>query len=237
MGYLKEAIAINARYKRQKPAWAEHINKCHQHIIYITEKMPKGSKLMFLGSGGLKDIPVSMLLGMGYKLQFVDIIHFPYILKRYKNHPDVTFIEHDVTEFTGKFYKGEVTAPPHPSHDLFDIFKPDMIISINILSQLAIHFQEYADENKILLDDDFTADLLKAHIIWLQESKIKSIIISDIERHYKDSSKNIQIEDAIPKKLLPAPFIIWEWHIAPKGEIDNQTDLTHIVGLWKIGTN
>ncbi len=234
MGYLKESIAIDARYKRQKKAWTNHLDQCHKYIIQYTKMLPPKSKIMFLGSGALYDIPTKHLIKKDLKLQFVDLVHLSHIKKLYKNNSNITFIEHDISEFTDRFYNNHETIPPHPSNDLFEKYKPDFVISINLLSQLSLNFEKYASKNNIELAAGFADKIITAHILWLKGSKINTLIISDMERHYNKNGNVTEIEEIIPDKLLSSPDHRWKWHIAPKGEINQKTDLTHIVALWKI---
>jgi hypothetical protein len=76
MGYLKEAVAIEARVKRCQSAWQPHLDQCKSLIINEAKKLPAGSQIMILGSGGFHDVPIRRLLDLKHQITCIDIILF-----------------------------------------------------------------------------------------------------------------------------------------------------------------
>jgi len=102
LGYVREAIAIEARFKRCESFWRAHLQRCKELILSSAEKLPQGSNIMILGSGGLHDVPLEELLEQGHHLTCVDIVHLPRVEKAHK---DVSFVEKDITGLTEPLYE------------------------------------------------------------------------------------------------------------------------------------
>ncbi|PCJ44359.1 MAG: hypothetical protein COA81_01790 [Alphaproteobacteria bacterium] len=227
LGYVREAIAIEARYKRCHAAWATHLKKCHHHIMTAAEGLAPNATIMIVGSGALHDVPMADL--SAYNLILVDIIHLPKVRRRYRNDPKVQFMEQDVTRLVQPMHQSGASSgmpPPLP--------RADLVISLNILSQLPLNLTKYAQKRSIPLPDDFARSVMVDHLILLKTIAPHVLIIGDMERHYKKDTLLVETEFALPDIGLPAPNETWPWHIAPKGELDKDISLTHQVGCWHI---
>ena len=228
LGYLREAIAIEARYARCHTAWADHLKKCQQHILAAAERLEPGSTIMIVGSGALHDVPVADL--RAHSLILVDIVHLPKIRKRFQNTPDVRLIEQDVTGLVRPlFYRKESKAEAVDS-----LPKADLVISLNILSQLPLNLIKYAGKHHIPLPDDFAGQVMVAHLGMLKTLAPHALIIGDVARCYYQGGELVDKETAVPDLNLPTPQDHWDWHIAPKGELDRDISLTHNVACWQI---
>jgi hypothetical protein len=228
MGYVKESIAIEARAKRCEKSWAPHLAACKKQILVATTELAPGSSIMILGSGGLHDVPMAAL--SPFKVTCVDIVHLPQTIKQY---PDVEFINKDVTGVIEPLYnavKNKNTFFPDPDWILAK--RPDLIISLNILSQLALKPVSFSERHNHELGAFFHDNILKAHVNWLKRQKTKVLMISDINRDYFQGEKIIETEAAIPELDLGAPQDTWNWDVAPKGEVDKKINIRHVVGAW-----
>ncbi|MBT5186477.1 MAG: hypothetical protein HOH19_11955 [Kordiimonadaceae bacterium] len=229
MGYVKESIAIEARAKRCQQSWAPHLEECKKQILAATSKLAPGSTIMLLGSGGLHDVPMEDL--REFKLICVDIVHLPETIKLY---PDVEFINKDVTGVIEPLYKAVKNKNTFfPDPDWILAKRPNLIISLNILSQLALKPVGFAKRHKYELGDFFHDNILKAHVNWLKRQKTNVLMISDINRDYYQGEKLIETEAAIPTLDIGAPKDTWNWDVAPKGEVDNKINIRHVVGAWE----
>ncbi len=231
MGYVREAIAIEARYYRCRSFWASHLDKCRHHIIAAASELTKNSTIMVIGSGGLHDVPVTELLAHGHKLLLVDIVHLPRIRKDYGNHSNIRIIEQDVTGLAKPLYDKKPAIPENRN----SLPEADLVISLNILSQLPINIHSFARKHKISLPDNFAAVIMDTHLNMLEELAPDCLVISDLERQYEMDKRTIKTEDALPDSIcrrLCAPDDKWDWHIAPKGEADKNISVTHHVACW-----
>lgn len=231
MGYLKEAIAIKARVARCLNAWHPHLEQCKALILEQAEKLPPRSTIMILGSGGFHDVPIHRLLAMKHHITCVDIVHLPKVKKKFN---DVTFMERDVTGLNEKLYhavqKGVRVGPA----DEWELIKtPDLIVSLNLLSQLALKMVSYAEELGHDLGLLFSDNVLKAHVAWLKKQNTNVLMISDITREYYQGEALLEKVPALPKIDLPDPMECWAWNIAPIGEADKKISVSHTIGAWK----
>jgi len=228
LGYLREAIAIEARYARCHTAWATHLNKCQQHILTAAEGLEPGSTVMIIGSGALHDVPVADL--RAHSLILVDIVHLPKIRKRFQNRPDVQLIEQDVTGLVRSLFFAKEAKP----EVVDNLLKVDLVISLNILSQLPLNLIKYAGKHHIPLPDDFAGQVMAAHLGMLKTLAPHALIIGDVARCYYQGDDLLDKEVAVPDLNLPIPDDQWDWHIAPKGELDRDISLIHHVACWQI---
>ncbi|VAV89830.1 hypothetical protein MNBD_ALPHA02-1839 [hydrothermal vent metagenome] len=225
LGYVREAIAIEARYTRCRTAWAAHLKKCHHHIMAAAERLAPNSTVMIIGSGALHDVPMAAL--SAYSLILVDIVHLPKVRRYYRNDPKIHFMEQDITGLVQPMHQNGAVSGELPS-----LPKADLVISLNILSQLPLNLIKYARKQSTPLPNDFARSVMAGHLILLKTIAPHVLIIGDMERHYKKDTMLVETEFALPDIGLPAPSETWPWHIAPKGELDKDISLTHQVGCW-----
>ncbi len=225
LGYVREAIAIEARYKRCRTAWADHLEKCQQKILAVANTLDSGATIMVIGSGALHDVPLTALLGLGHRPILVDIIHLPKIRKL----PNIQLIEQDVTGWVGPLFHKKST-PESPAV----LPRADLVISLNILSQLPLNLIAYAGKYDIPLPDNFAQTIMAAHLKLLASVAPQKLIISDLERLYYKGDELVEKESALPDGLMTSPSDTWDWHIAPKGELDRDISLIHHVGCWQM---
>ncbi|MDG1995927.1 MAG: hypothetical protein P8J14_05495 [Emcibacteraceae bacterium] len=232
MGYLKEAIAIEARVKRCQGAWQPHLDKCKSLILEQAEALPRGSSIMILGSGGFHDVPIKRLSALSHHITCVDIVHLPKVKKRY---PQVTFMERDVTGLNENLYNAvNKGVRVSPAQEWEFIKTPDLIVSLNLLSQLALKMISYAEMHDNDLGILFQNNVLKAHVEWLQKQNTNVLLISDIAREYYEGGNLLESVPSLPKMDMPEPSTTWKWDIAPKGEADKDISVVHHVGTWKM---
>lgn len=237
MGYVREAIAIEARYKRCASTWQPHLEKCKEIILEQATLLEPKSNIMILGSGGLHDVPVEALLAQGHNITCVDIVHLPKIRQKY---PDITFVDKDITGIAEPFYSQVKRGEPYSGRIAFrwspDV-RPDLIISLNLLSQLPMTLLDYAKKNKSLLHENFDSNIMAAHLSWLISQKTQLLLISDIEHSYYYEDKLVKSEAVLrTHEYLDhhRPFEKWTWDIAPKGEADGKISIRHVVGAWQL---
>ncbi len=230
MGYLKESIAIEARAKRCGESWTPHLAACKKQILMATTNLAPESEIMVLGSGGFHDVPIEVLLE--FNITCVDIVHLPKIIKKY---PTVSFIDKDVTGVVEPLYKAvknESTLFCKPDWSLAK--KPGLIISLNILSQLALRPLHYAEMHKYDLGTHFHENIQTSHVNWLKKQDTNILMISDISREYYQDEQLLESVPSLPNLALDKPDEIWQWNIAPLGEVDKEISVRHTVGVWRI---
>jgi len=232
LGYVREAIAIEARHNRCRLAWAPHLEHCRREILTAATPLDMGSTIMIIGSGALHDVPMEALLMRGHSLILVDIFHFSKVRKRYKNHGRITFIEQDITGQVLPLFRKQIPQIEKKP----DLPKADLAISLNILSQLPLNLVKYALKHLIPLPENYASAVMEGHLTSLHQAAPRTLVISDIARAYHTGTDSIEKEPALPDALLGqlhAPDQTWDWDIAPKGEWDKNIALVHHIACWK----
>lgn len=225
MGYVREAIAIEARYKRCRSAWAPHLENCKAEILKAVASLQKGDRVMILGSGALHDVPVAEILAQELDLICVDIVHLPHMRRQYK---ELTFIEKDITELVEPLYKAG--SLPN-SYDVEWEIEAELVISLNLLSQLPLCLVDYAEKQNRALPDDFAEQVAQAHLDWLKNLKTPVLLICDRERYYYEGEQQVACEQTAqgPGK----PQMSWLWDVAPKGEAGKNISIQHRVRVYR----
>ncbi|WP_321392684.1 hypothetical protein [Emcibacter sp.] len=238
MGYVREAIAIESRYRRCQGAWQSHLEACRREILSAADSLAPGSHVVIIGSGSLHDVPLEELRTRDFQVSLVDIVHLPAVRKPYQQDEKISFIEVDVTGRAAEVYSHQNQnkgAPP----DLALAPPPGLVVSLNILSQLALLPVKCLEKGGSKPEDDFTDTILIQHIDWLEQFECPVLLLSDLKREYIDRGMLLEQEEALSEKVaarLGSPALEWDWHIAPPGEVDRTLEIRHRVGCWKFQT-
>ena len=157
--------------------------------------------MAILGSGWLLDIPLDKILPMVSHAYLVDINHPKPIRHRWENNPKVTFVETDITGgaasiffdiLKGKTSEEDALEAAKSLHPGWDIPKSDLIISVNILSQLAHIPAETLKEHRKISPDKATtliSTFQQQHLEWL--CGMESILITDFEEELFDEKDKL----------------------------------------------
>ncbi len=235
LGYVRENIAIDARYKRCKQSWESHLDNCKSQIMTVVHALPPGSDVLILGSGALYDVPVNDILELGHNLTCLDIVQNPMLTKKY---PAVTFIEKDITGIAEDFCCQISRKKPYSGKFAFNwSFQktPALVVSLNLLSQLPLAMKQFAENQNVLLSERFSDNIMSAHLSWLLSLKTKMLLVTDMERNYYFKGKIARSEPALPNLDFmnkQVPDTNWIWNIAPEGEADKDIRIEHKVGCW-----
>jgi hypothetical protein len=243
MGYLYQSIALRGRYKRRKNSWQPHLDSTKVYISEVIRSCRKRGKVIVLGSGLLLDLPVAELSAAFDEVVLVDIVHLREIRKQAGNYPNVRLIQADITGVAAELHKkigrgiGELPegCPNITSLDE----KTGLVISLNIMSQLAAIPAEYLSKNMTTRDEpaiDKWCDKIRyAHYAALMELSYPVCLIADYKFIRRDKAGIIVREGStIGNLCLPAPDRTWTWHIEPYGEERPDSAKELVVGAWLI---
>ncbi len=86
LGYLHEAIAIDARRKRCQSAWSTHLKHSQETIIKAVERTSGRTRIVLLGAGAGYDIPLEYLLSNYSEIHLVDVVFLNSIRKLTKKY-------------------------------------------------------------------------------------------------------------------------------------------------------
>lgn len=229
MGYLKEQIALEAREKRCRKAWAGHVGACRKAVLAAAACENKG-KAVVLGSGHLFDLPLAELSKQFREVTLVDILHPAAAKRQAKNYSNVTLAEEDVTGIAATLYHhvaggapGPLPMPPQPAKTSW--WDADFVLSLNLLSQLPLLPGEYAEKSG-LFDDralaDFRQSFIQHHLALLSGLAGRVCLITETGREIMGGGTTVR-EDPLEGVRLPEETwqeaAQWTWKIAPRGEL------------------
>ena len=239
LGYLHEAIALEARYRRHYVQWDGHIQHCHELIELAVAQCESHRKLIILGSGILAEIPLESLSQRFAAVVLVDVVHLHSVRKRIANLANVKLIEADICGLSTdvlKLNKRSKSLPEPvaviPSLDA----EVDLIISANLLSQIYIGPLNAAVARSSFSDDVYISwcqTIINAHMQVLLDSGKRVCLYSDVLHEEKNAKGDIlHTEDVMFAVKLPDSAWHWEWSLAPLGEISRNYAVTaDVVGF------
>jgi hypothetical protein len=225
LGYLKEAIAIKARYRRCCEAWAPHLARSRALVGDAAARCARRRTALVLGSGLLLDIPLGALSAGFERVLLVDVVHLRQARRTAARYPNATLVAADVTGLAAGLHDricGGWRGTPVPQPSLFhDDPTVDLVVSANLLAQLPIMPAEAlrragADESAIR---EFRRATAEAHLAYLAGFAATVCLITEVTRETVARDDGIlRIDDALPGIRLPAEDASWSWDVAPTGE-------------------
>lgn len=258
MGFLNEVIAIEARYRRCRGAWQNHLESCHAAVIDAAEQMlaqkgcpegQKGRKVIVLGGALVYDLPMEFLSARFEEVVLVDLFHLPWVMRRLRGAGNIRFMMADVTGCLQDYHRvisaaglGQRLDMPEKKPGLaLDPDEVDLVLSVNLLSQLPAVPLGWAERrlgnSEVLPDADydrFADHLVTSHLEWLRDSGVPVCLLTDTEKKHadrngKDLGGEVMIERSLLKKYGFSEFRQWDWAIAPPGEISRKFSQTRQV--------
>ncbi|MDE1148299.1 MAG: hypothetical protein PW843_17040 [Azospirillaceae bacterium] len=221
LGYHREPAAIQARARRCRDAWAPHLACSREKVAWAAQAHGKGGTLLVLGSGALLDLPAPPeLLTHFTSVILADIAHPPTARRQARRHAAVRLARVDLTGTVADIVGGR---PLKPGCDAFtDGPAPDLVISLNVLSQLPLKARaQVAAQGDDIAADTLAADIVVAHLDHLARLNAPCLILTDVERRWLDADGIVRAsEDPLFGRTLPGERLdSWPWAVAPLGEM------------------
>ena len=235
MGFLDEAIAIEARARRCQEAWAPHQRETKDAVLDAVSACENFRTALIVGSGACLDIPLPELATIFQRVMLVDIVH---PLKSGKHGWDnVVQVVMDITGQMEALYHHPNVLPemsvPVSFHDDTDI---DCVLSVNLASQLPIMPLKYLEQKRSHNEDElerFTENLLAAHFTWLSGFQCSTALICDKTWERLDASgKVVEVNDPLYGHLSQKTTREWDWDVAPIHETGTEFSRRNRVGYW-----
>lgn len=232
-GFLYSSIALKSRYERCKKAWLPHLKNCQDLFLESIKDLPSKKSVVILGSAHLHEIPMHLLVENFEQITLVDVIHPLEHHRLAKRNSPLKLIHQDLSKSLDQLENVKSLADLHEltarleKTELFH-FEADLIVSGNILSQLALlplDAVERKTKTKLTIEEkDFVCTAFaEMHLKNLKNCKGKKIIYSDRVVTYKDPKGEVIYQGQYPvnftafKKLKD-----WVWNIAPLKEASKE---------------
>lgn len=227
LGYLSETIAIGARHRRCRTAWAEHLACSRQAVLDAARQAPGRRTALILGSGPLLDVPLAELAGLFRSVILVDALHPLTARWQARRHANVELITADLSGVLEALHRWQPseTLPPPPPLTLLQRDDLDLVVSLNLLSQLGVLPVEWIEKRAGLpgpaLAEAYAADLTRAHLGDLARCRARICLIADVE-WWRQSPDGTIVERASTIYEVAPPTAVkeWIWAIAPAPESD-----------------
>ena len=249
MGYLREAIAIDARNARCRVDWQAHIAKTKAAILNAVENCQQNRTILITGAAAINDIPLYELSKIFEQVILLDIVHpfqfkNPFRITPYQ-YNNIRRISVDITNHMQDLYDNPNILPKVIRPDLYHNFPDiDLVISVNMASQLPVIPLQYLRKNNKKTShsdkdiDNFAQQIITAHLNWLSGFNCHAAVICDIEwQKINFNGKIINQYDPLYNINIPSPLKTWRWNIAPMGEINKDFCRVNIIGYWMTGDN
>ena len=235
LGLAAESVAIAFRHRRCARAWAPHLERCKALVLEAARACPGRARAVVLGSGPLLDVPLAELSGLFGQVVLADAVHPRVARCAARALPNVELLEFDATGLHAELAalcragRGPLPVPGPP---LLPGPRPDFLVSLNLLSQLAI--RPLAALRRSLIDPDEAAlqalarGLIEAHLAWLPEAADRVCLVTDHRREVRGAGGVLESADLLHGAALP-PGRDWEWLLAPRPEARPDADVVHHV--------
>lgn len=240
LGFVAESVALGARHRRQRRAWAAHVQAARRFVLDAAgaapDGRPHGGRALVAGSGRLIEVPLAELAARFDAVVLADLVHPRAVRRQARRFANVTLAEVDLTGVLDAVAAGTL-PPPTPAPP--DLGRFDFAVSCNLLSQLPVLPLERLARYGLPEDARaaFAGALLRAHLDWLRRSAAVAALFTDAESRWLEhggaGGRAVARDDSLWGVPMPPPDLTWSWDIAPRGEEDRHLDLRHTVAAWR----
>ncbi len=243
MGYYDYQSGLIYRHLNQESGWDSHLDNCRKYILRAIDLL-KPRKVTVLGSGWLLELPVAEIVEKTGKVELVDIIHPPDVVRQAGEIDNVELIESDVTGgLIENIWRKIRSYPFYRKADTLDgivipeyrpLSDPGLIISLNLITQLEVLPVRYLKKKARINEEEmyrFRRTIQERHIELL--SKYNSVLITDYEEVISPRSgepERIQtlLADLPPSKNKEK----WTWDFDLKGvDYYNSRSVMHVIAV------
>ena len=221
LGYVREAVAIEARYRRCHRAWKDHLDRTRRFVLWAAANCPRQDKVTILGSGGLFDVPLDDLAEDFEEVVLVDLVQTPRVRQWAAQYENVTLVEDDVTGLV-EALAADGTAPAEPPTPHIPEGDADLVVSLNLLGQLPLIPARFAAPDKAAA---FAEQVQRQHLRALQALPGRVCLITETAREWVADGEVEETEPALGEIKLPEPEAAWTWNLAPAPELEADRDL------------
>lgn len=248
MGHLSEAIALEARARRQQNQWAEHLNLTRQAILQQANVIHAEGNALIFGSGGLLDIPLAELCARFRRVYLVDIVHLPATRKQVRQFTNAELMEQDVTGLLEALMQRDPDMDETSFERWFRCqplpveFPPGVVFaaSVNLLSQLPVKPVQWLQNlhpgfSEAVLNR-FAWHLMEQHLKLLRSLQVPVCLICDDElATFSESGQCLERIHLLDYLGLNQQVCQrWSWNLAPAGELPDRQQAIHQVAAIRL---
>jgi hypothetical protein len=222
LGLLGGSVRLWSRGRRRSAEWADHERRCHAIVEQAITGLKRHDTVLVLGSGLARDIPLETLCARFQRVLLVDAVHLLPLRLRARRHRNVALVTRDLTG-VADWLLGHDTGRRPPLADLQADPRIDLVISANVLSQLALPMADWLDvhlDAQKRLPDDLGRQIIDAHLADCAGFSARLCLLTDLsyEERARDGTAPAR-HDLLEGCRLPQPDASWDWHVAPSGEL------------------
>lgn len=237
MGYVREVSGIGDRARALASAWREHLDRTQGAISASVELSRGRGSVLVVGSGNLLDVPLDCLCASFDRVVLLDILHFRQVRKAVSGRGNVELLSADVTGVAHAVYRAarsrDVSVLPKSVPPDLDGRQFDLIVSVNILSQLGVTPCRYLKARCPAIPPKrlhmLSRDLIETHLQWILHRAPQSCLISDVVRIEHFTGGPLVETDIVEGVVLPEPDESWDWQIAPLNSVYPDREVVHRV--------
>lgn len=231
MGYLKELIATEARELRCRTVWKPHLDRSKSVIANAANASAGNGKVVVIGAGMLADIPLDLLTKKFKRVELVDVCFTMQTRWNTWRHPRIELTTCDVTGVTTALAKGELPVPGMPMNVAFA--DADLVVSVNVLSQLPLVPLQALAKSHPLLDDGtihaFAQGIIRHHLAMLETCRGTACLVTEVERQIRNGDQLIEAQDPLWGVMPDRAGDEWLWDLAPRPEASPDYDIRNRV--------
>jgi hypothetical protein len=228
MGYLRELMNIRGRARRCWDAWQPHLERSKAVIRKALTWCTQRRKAVILGSGMLYDVPIDELSAAFREVLLVDIVHPLKTWLPALRHKNLRGVTADITGTAEEMYRvaklPRATLARIEASLFLDDPEIDLVVSLNLLSQLPVIPMEYLERAGAHSPEAiaaFARHLLSAHLAYLQHFACTVALITDVEKLTLNRAGKLVGKSSLLRGVpLPCEGESWIWHLAPRPEVD-----------------
>jgi len=233
MGFLKEAISMEARAKRCFQSWGTHYRNCQKAILNASTRCVQKRTVLILGAGSLNDVPLGILSSQFEKVILVDLVFLKSARRQAGQFENVELVEHDITESLNWIQQGQ-TIVQTPQAWLNDD-TIDLVVSLNLITQLPLIPVRWLINDFDLSEsgaDVVGKQLIFSHLHYLRMFHGEVCLIADRRGvEFDDMGNEVDQFDPWWDVEPPKAIEMWEWELVPLGEVDEEKGQKNLVGV------
>jgi ethanolamine utilization microcompartment shell protein EutS len=235
MGLVKDSVGLWSRGARRRSDWRPHEERCRRVVRRAVAGLSRRRTAVVLGSGLLRDVPLSDLVAAFARVVLVDAVHLPMVRLQVARRPAVSLVTRDLTGLSG-WLSGEADGRQDPLADLVADPEVDFVLSANVLSQLPLGVETFLEKHPgraRALPADLADRSVGWHLADLARFAGHVCLLTDVEMREEDQAGRVTDRlDLTRGHPLPAPDESWDWPVAPFGELERDLRYVHRVHAY-----